>query len=506
MATAITKTAEEQITCTICLEIFKEPKALPCLHTFCKKCISNYIIEKYSQNRTGSGYDCPICRRHVSVPKRLKQNPKAWVDQLVHNHTVSTMIDAYNTTGGKSMEPCPDHPKQELKFVCVDHNKLICSLCFPKHRRCNKINSREEAFGDDHRARSTDASKYESYKQDMDLLVEQCNLLEQVAQKESNTTEPMGKLDEQLRAKVTSMKKAINELINQYKDIEMNSTKRGTTQALDQTNILQEDDTQVHTIKLPFQGKASWITGIGILPSGKLLLVDHTNRALSVFSASFNCLCVTRTNVAPYDLVSISMSHDQVMLSIPDTRELMRCDVLQDGSVLLGQKLKTNIACKALTSDGRYVAVCSDSELQVFETDEGMWMIILEESYETTKFTYIAMISLERRVFITDQTNGDPHIMCLDFDGQTLWKVTDERFQYCTGICVTGTQLMLASWESGKMFTLSFNGNNLKMSNIAARNPWKIYVSARQNTVCVSQHKDVLSEEDKRTVKVFQKI
>ena len=33
------KQIEEEITCSICSELFKEPKTLPCLHTFCKECI-----------------------------------------------------------------------------------------------------------------------------------------------------------------------------------------------------------------------------------------------------------------------------------------------------------------------------------------------------------------------------------------------------------------------------------------------------------------------------------
>ena len=32
---------ESLLVCPVCLDAFKDPKVLPCLHTFCIKCISN---------------------------------------------------------------------------------------------------------------------------------------------------------------------------------------------------------------------------------------------------------------------------------------------------------------------------------------------------------------------------------------------------------------------------------------------------------------------------------
>lgn len=29
----------KQMTCSVCLEVFKTPKMLPCLHSFCKECL-----------------------------------------------------------------------------------------------------------------------------------------------------------------------------------------------------------------------------------------------------------------------------------------------------------------------------------------------------------------------------------------------------------------------------------------------------------------------------------
>ncbi|XP_060076198.1 uncharacterized protein LOC132555855 [Ylistrum balloti] len=306
-------------------------------------------------------------------------------------------------------------------------------------------------------------------------------------------------------AEFTRIRETINNLKNQCNKIE-NETKLNTTPITDQTIIQQQVETQEQTIKLQFQGKPSWITGMVILPSGKLLLVDNKNEALSIFSVSFDFLITKHIHPAPYDVASISSTQDRVMLSVPSTQELMRCDVLLDNAFSVGRKLKISIACKAVASDERYVAVCSDSELQIFEAEADTLSIILDESYETTGFTYIAMNSSERKIFITDQTICDPHINCFNFNGETLWKINDGRLNKCTGICAIGTQLMFTSWESGQMFTLSSNGGDLKMTKHSVRFPWKLYISERQNKICVSQYNSTLAEEEKRTVKAFTMI
>ena len=49
----------EEVTCSICKEIFTEPKTISCLHTFCEACIK-LTIE--SNKRLGSNNCCPMCR------------------------------------------------------------------------------------------------------------------------------------------------------------------------------------------------------------------------------------------------------------------------------------------------------------------------------------------------------------------------------------------------------------------------------------------------------------
>ena len=47
--------------CGICLEQFKKPRALPCLHAFCEEC-----LEKYCKGK--NQVLCPTCKQPAVVP------------------------------------------------------------------------------------------------------------------------------------------------------------------------------------------------------------------------------------------------------------------------------------------------------------------------------------------------------------------------------------------------------------------------------------------------------
>ena len=53
---------EEHLTCSVCLEQLKDPKVLPCLHSFCHDC-----IVKLARNGKSKNMACPECRKVVQV-------------------------------------------------------------------------------------------------------------------------------------------------------------------------------------------------------------------------------------------------------------------------------------------------------------------------------------------------------------------------------------------------------------------------------------------------------
>ena len=62
MAESLRCKVEEHLTCSVCLKQFKDPKVLPCLHSYCHECIENL-----AKNAKSSTFNCPDCRAPVKV-------------------------------------------------------------------------------------------------------------------------------------------------------------------------------------------------------------------------------------------------------------------------------------------------------------------------------------------------------------------------------------------------------------------------------------------------------
>ena len=66
-ASTLAENLEKELECAVCLEQFKDPKVLPCLHSFCKICLEGLV------GRKGSVWElnCPSCRISVEVSSRI---------------------------------------------------------------------------------------------------------------------------------------------------------------------------------------------------------------------------------------------------------------------------------------------------------------------------------------------------------------------------------------------------------------------------------------------------
>ena len=56
---------EEEITCPVCQDHFREPKILPCLHYYCKECVRQLAL-RAGPNRP---FACPECRSGTVLPQ-----------------------------------------------------------------------------------------------------------------------------------------------------------------------------------------------------------------------------------------------------------------------------------------------------------------------------------------------------------------------------------------------------------------------------------------------------
>lgn len=66
---------DEQLTCSICSELFVTAVTLNCTHTFCQYCINTWIKKKR---------ECPVCRRGITAMNRSLVLDN-FIDKMVEN-------------------------------------------------------------------------------------------------------------------------------------------------------------------------------------------------------------------------------------------------------------------------------------------------------------------------------------------------------------------------------------------------------------------------------------
>lgn len=78
------------LSCNMCNEQFQSPRALPCLHTYCKTCLSSYIQTKLSELDTDS-FPCPDCNEDTQ-PIDPSRPSTEWADGFPENFFLADMM------------------------------------------------------------------------------------------------------------------------------------------------------------------------------------------------------------------------------------------------------------------------------------------------------------------------------------------------------------------------------------------------------------------------------
>uniref|UniRef100_H3A1I9 Uncharacterized protein n=1 Tax=Latimeria chalumnae TaxID=7897 RepID=H3A1I9_LATCH len=104
---------EDEITCSLCQELFKDPVTLRCGHNFCQECVCENWKEKTSQS-------CSICRADSVT------------SDLTTNQTLRNIVEMYKKEGRKSKAQsesiCSEH-EEKLKLYCLEDQEAICVVC-----------------------------------------------------------------------------------------------------------------------------------------------------------------------------------------------------------------------------------------------------------------------------------------------------------------------------------------------------------------------------------------
>ena len=129
---------ESEITCPICQEHYTEPKVLPCLHYYCKKCILKLAL----RTQSGKSFQCPECRSEATLPEGGVDNLKTAFFANRLKSKVTTLKRAHGKVEVKC-EYCTASSNAEA--FCRQCSCFICNDCVQLHSKVRSFLSHQIA-------------------------------------------------------------------------------------------------------------------------------------------------------------------------------------------------------------------------------------------------------------------------------------------------------------------------------------------------------------------------
>jgi tripartite motif-containing protein 71 len=116
---------QQRLTCPVCLERYKQPKLLPCQHTFClTPCLVNLV------DLTTRRIRCPECRAVHMLPIQ-------GVEAFPNNITILRFLDLNLSSPNRTvLSPDKCHQcnnKRDGLSKCIDCEKYFCAECRSIH-------------------------------------------------------------------------------------------------------------------------------------------------------------------------------------------------------------------------------------------------------------------------------------------------------------------------------------------------------------------------------------
>ncbi|XP_015776760.1 PREDICTED: E3 ubiquitin-protein ligase TRIM71-like isoform X3 [Acropora digitifera] len=120
---------KKEAECPLCLETVKNPKTLPCLHSFCLECLDK--LANFARRQLQTSIKCPVCQASFPIPNT---DTFANFPSSFHlNRLVDVLALNDNTVQVQKCNSCDENNlAASYCFVC---QSFMCESCLQSHQR-----------------------------------------------------------------------------------------------------------------------------------------------------------------------------------------------------------------------------------------------------------------------------------------------------------------------------------------------------------------------------------
>ena len=133
---------KKQVTCSICLDTYTDPKILSCFHTFCCKCLKEHARNTHRQGK----FRCPECQAEIDLPESNRFDRLS--TSFIHNSLLG-LIETEDREDLLRPPFCSQHKNERLRYFCSSCGACICPVCFAEDHRGHEFDVIEKALQED---------------------------------------------------------------------------------------------------------------------------------------------------------------------------------------------------------------------------------------------------------------------------------------------------------------------------------------------------------------------
>jgi hypothetical protein len=137
LSTEFVKNLEAELTCDVCGERFDDPRVLPCLHTYCMKCVDSLDQQESAsaepEEKTDLKIVCPVCG--VPGPKKRGEGELPKYPVFAN---LTKLLEIYKAgdsgLSGQSLTCENGQDSNPAGGRCLDCNVYLCNSCMELHK------------------------------------------------------------------------------------------------------------------------------------------------------------------------------------------------------------------------------------------------------------------------------------------------------------------------------------------------------------------------------------
>ena len=119
--------SKQDVTCTVCLDRLKDPRLLPCLHAYCKRCLDGILHQSLEKRKIV----CPQCRSNHAVPS-------SGVGAFPSDMLLESALEFYSLKdepkkAAVACNMCTENDPATM--YCPTCGKFLCAFCSKAHGR-----------------------------------------------------------------------------------------------------------------------------------------------------------------------------------------------------------------------------------------------------------------------------------------------------------------------------------------------------------------------------------